>query len=407
MTGPKVQHLRELQLRPPEEAESRDRPGRLAATLATRSKQTQRQRPQRPSGASSGCSSVRGAMAMTSNFLIFTQIFRMSWGEMDHLENASSLLELILRILSLIRLGRLRGYWTCNWKTFFIIFLCNHWGIGCPSLVGQESQPEMEEAQHPTASCWSPKFLQQYWNLSYCIYTGTYRYQGPSNRNHVLYIIQFQYPSHSLYSVTVIVIVMSVMFTDIRREHHRSLRHGKLDHIPLMEILYADDMLLITKNTRAMNRLLHAVEDDSQYCGLNPNKSKCAVISTTGRHAVKFKDGTPVPHEDQVTYLAGTITCHVDIRAEIANRISTTMNTWKRMHMFKKNTNCSGRWKLVVYNSMIRFKLLYGMDTVELTNSLLSRLESFQLRGLRKILGMNSTFIDRRNTNAEVCRRAN
>ena len=95
-------------------------------------------------------------------------------------------------------------------------------------------------------------------------------------------------------------------------------------------------MLLITKNTRAMNRLLHAVEDDSQYCGLNPNKSKCAVISTTGRHAVKFKDGTPVPHEDQVTYLAGTITCHVDIRAEIANRISTTMNTWKRMHMFKK-----------------------------------------------------------------------
>ena len=200
---------------------------------------------------------------------------------------------------------------------------------------------------------------------------------------------------------------MSVMFTDIRREHHRSLRHGKLDHIPLMEILYADDMLLITKNTRAMNRLLHAVEDDSQYYGLNPNKSKCAVISTTGRHAVKFKDGTPVPHEDQFTYLAGTITRHVDIRAEIENRISTTMNTWKSMHTFKKNTNCSVRWKLVVYNSMIRFKLLYGMDTVELTNSLLSRLESFQLRGLRKILGMNSTFIDRRNTNAEVCRRAN
>ena len=68
------------------------------------------------------------------------------------------------------------------------------------------------------------------------------------------------------------------MFTDIRREHHRSLRHGKLDHISLMEILYADDTLLITKNARAMNRLLHAVEDDSQYCGLNPNKSKCAVI---------------------------------------------------------------------------------------------------------------------------------
>ena len=83
------------------------------------------------------------------------------------------------------------------------------------------------------------------------------------------------------------------------------------------------------------------------------------------------------------------------------------MAVWKRMHMFFKHANCPVRWKLIVYNSMIRSKLLYGLETVELTNSLLCRLESFQLRGQRKILQMNTTFIDRRNTNAEVYRRAN
>ena len=39
------------------------------------------------------------------------------------------------------------------------------------------------------------------------------------------------------------------------------------DHISFMEILHADDTLLITKNTRTMNRLLHAVEEESQYYG--------------------------------------------------------------------------------------------------------------------------------------------
>ena len=74
---------------------------------------------------------------------------------------------------------------------------------------------------------------------------------------------------------------MSVMFSDIRSEHHRSLSHGQLDHRSFMEIIYADDTLLITKMTRAMNWL--AVEDESHYYGLSLNKSKCAVISTSGR----------------------------------------------------------------------------------------------------------------------------
>ena len=36
----------------------------------------------------------------------------------------------------------------------------------------------------------------------------------------------------------------------------------------------------------------------------------------------------------------------------------------------------------------------------------MSKLEAFQFRGLRKILNMPTIYIDRRNTNAEVYRRA-
>lgn len=203
------------------------------------------------------------------------------------------------------------------------------------------------------------------------------------------------------------VIVMSVMFSDIRAEHHRILSHGKLDHVLFSEILYADDTVLVTRNTRTMNVLLHAVEQESHYYGLKLNQSKCAAVTTNRRHGIKFRDGTPVPHEEHVTYLGGIVTRNVNVGAEIENRISATMATWRRMHLFFSQANCPIHWKLVVYNSMIRSKLLYGLETLELTTGLLSKLEAVQLRGLRKILHMSTTYINRANTNLEVYRRAN
>lgn len=201
------------------------------------------------------------------------------------------------------------------------------------------------------------------------------------------------------------VIVMSAMFADIRSEHHRRLTSGKLDHLLFMEILYADDTLLISKNTRTMNILLHAVETESAYYGLKLNQSKCAVVNMNGNNMVRFKDGTPVPKENQVTYLGGIITREARGHVEVEQRIAATMATWKRMQLFFKDARCPIRWKLIVYNSMIRSKLLYGLETVELSPALLTKLETFQIKGLRKILHMKPPFIDRRNTNAEVYRR--
>ena len=93
-------------------------------------------------------------------------------------------------------------------------------------------------------------------------------------------------------------IVMSVIFADIRAEHHRALASGKLDHLLFMEILYADDMLLISKNTRTMNILFHAMETESAYYGLKLNQSKCAVVNMYGNNLVRFKDGTHVPKKN-------------------------------------------------------------------------------------------------------------
>ena len=64
-------------------------------------------------------------------------------------------------------------------------------------------------------------------------------------------------------------------------------------------------------------------------------------------------------------------------------------------------------WKLIVFDAVIRTKLLYGLESAQLNESAKKKLDTFQLKGLRNILKLKTTFIDRSNTNEEVFRRAN
>ena len=47
-------------------------------------------------------------------------------------------------------------------------------------------------------------------------------------------------------------------------------------------------------------------------------------------------------------------------------------------------------------------RLLYSLETIHLTDSLGKKLDAFHLRGLRKILRIPTTYVDRRYTNQRV-----
>ena len=64
-------------------------------------------------------------------------------------------------------------------------------------------------------------------------------------------------------------------------------------------------------------------------------------------------------------------------------------------------------FKITALDAVLRSKLLYGIDSAQLTPSHQRRIEVFQLKGLRKILKMTTTYVERNNSNAEVFRRAN
>ena len=93
-------------------------------------------------------------------------------------------------------------------------------------------------------------------------------------------------------------------------------------------------------------------------------------------------------------------------------RLAQCNAIWKRLETFWKHSNTPKRTKLHVYDAVIRAKILYGLDIASLTNKLLKKLDTFQLKGLRQILKIDTTWAQKKqgkemsNKSNEVYERA-
>ena len=55
-----------------------------------------------------------------------------------------------------------------------------------------------------------------------------------------------------------------------------------------------------------------------------------------------------------------------------------------------------------MFTAIIRSKLLYGLECIQLTQNEISKLNAFQNKTLRRILKKPPTFIDREQTNLKM-----
>ena len=83
------------------------------------------------------------------------------------------------------------------------------------------------------------------------------------------------------------------------------------------------------------------------------------------------------------------------------NRIADSIRTCNRLKLFWTKAQNSISWKIQVFHSILRSKLLYGLETIQLNQSELHRLDAFQIKGYRRI-HIPPTSVDRTMTNASV-----
>ncbi len=202
------------------------------------------------------------------------------------------------------------------------------------------------------------------------------------------------------------------MFADIHRRVGHKLtsptpRKGKIDGINFSEILYADDTLLVLQDDKSASLLLQEIEIESAYYNMKLNEDKCEVISMNADSKVTFGNGKVMQEVEQSTYLGGILHKKVNPMVAIRKRISATLPIVSKLNIFWTEADCSTKCKLNVYNAVVISKLIYGLETLQFTEAQGKHLDTFQQIGLRRILGIPPTYIDRSHTNEEVFKIAN
>ena len=198
------------------------------------------------------------------------------------------------------------------------------------------------------------------------------------------------------------VLVMSCVDYDVQARVTGHVKNNRLPGMQFDMVYYADDTVVFSQDTRGINELLKWTEQVSSKYGLKLNKDKCVAVAMNSDGGIHFQNKEPLKKEYEAIYLGNEINKEVNIALEISNKLHEVRKTWFKLFPYWKATGASQKWQIIVYDAVIRSKLLYGLETVQLTDAMYKKINAFQIRGLRKILKMGTTFINRANSNKAV-----
>ena len=200
--------------------------------------------------------------------------------------------------------------------------------------------------------------------------------------------------------------LMTVLFHDVHHIHKSTSQNSRVAGMEYDEVLYADDTICISESEAAMEKMLKAIVTEGAKYGMKLNKAKCELLAFGKARPVKFSDGTRLKPQEEVKYLGCSLNSKADSRRELQKRISECMMILKKLDIFWRHGDSSLKQKMEVYNAVVKTKLIYGLESMQLTQATAQKLDTFHLKGLRVMLKMETTFVNRENNNELVYARA-
>ena len=105
---------------------------------------------------------------------------------------------------------------------------------------------------------------------------------------------------------------------------------------------------------------------------------------------------------EEAQYLGYALNRRNDAKKELSKRTASSMAVLQKLNEFWPHSSCATKFKITVADAVFKSKLLYGLESSQLTPETKRRLDTLQLKALRKILHFETTYIDRANTNDKV-----
>ena len=202
-------------------------------------------------------------------------------------------------------------------------------------------------------------------------------------------------------------IVMIVLFKEVHAQTDHILEKQRVPGATFDEVTYADDTICIATTEKAINEMLKHIEKEGEKYGMKLNKEKCELITTDSTANVHLDNKQQIKKTRKATYLGCEIGIKTTNTEELNSRIAKTMATMKKLDLFWRHSNCPTHIKIYTADAVLRTKLLYGIESTQLTESCQNKLETFQMKVMRKILKIDSTYINRQNSHRHIMHTAN
>ena len=156
-----------------------------------------------------------------------------------------------------------------------------------------------------------------------------------------------------------------------------------------------------------IQEILGHIDEVSGKYGLSLNKDKCVNLNMNTPPEKQQRlgdtaDAHKMKEVEAAMYLGNKLNKNGSIKEEITYQMQQVTITWKRLQTYWKATDASKKWQLLAFDAIIKSKLLYGLETAQVGKAALKRIDAFQLRGIRQILGKKHTYWDRSATNAHL-----
>ena len=158
----------------------------------------------------------------------------------------------------------------------------------------------------------------------------------------------------------------------------------------LEDLDYADDIALFADNPAEAQRFLNQVNEAALKLGLNISATKTKIMSVGYDKCEISLNGNILEEVSNFVYLGSKISKQIAASDEVTSRIGKAAAAFGKLRRpLWSRKEISVKTKLRVYKTVVVPTLLYGCESWTLLATDISRLEAFQSRCLRNILGLS------------------
>ena len=181
----------------------------------------------------------------------------------------------------------------------------------------------------------------------------------------------------SEFSLFLFAITMDMLTEDIRKDAP-------------WDMLFADDIVLSRKNDRELENDLEIWKNALERRGLKVSRRKTEYLKAggvDGREELKLR-GEKAKRAKNFKYLGSTVSSDERCEEEVRRRIQAGWMSWKKASRVLRDRKLLARVKGKMHKNVVIPAMLYGMETVAVTERQMRKMEVAKLKMVRWALGV-------------------